>query len=50
WDDVACNVCGRQDGEERMILCDECDCGFHLECLRPKLAEIPRGRWVCWGC
>jgi len=50
WDDVACNVCRRRDGEERMILCDECDGGFHLECLQPKLEEIPKGRWLCLVC
>ena len=51
FDDVTyCEVCGRDDGEERMLLCDGCDHGYHLECLTPQLNEIPIGVWYCSVC
>ena len=50
-DDVTnCEVCGRHDREDRMLLCDGCDKGFHCECLRPRIHEIPEGLWFCDAC
>jgi hypothetical protein len=31
-----------------MLLCDQCNRGFHLECL--KLKAIPAGQWFCSAC
>ena len=36
--------------DEGMLLCDGCDGGYHLFCLRPKLASIPDGSWFCTDC
>ena len=36
--------------DEGMLLCDGCDGGYHLSCLRPKLASIPDGAWFCTDC
>ena len=33
-----------------MLLCDECDRGHHLYCLKPKLKSIPKGNWYCSDC
>ncbi len=33
-----------------MLLCDGCDRGFHMFCLRPQLKSIPRGDWYCPAC
>eukprot|EP01052_Picozoa_sp_SAG31_P024778 SAG31_NODE_2131_length_6375_cov_5.937540_2_plen_81_part_00 len=33
-----------------MLLCDGCDCGYHIYCLRPKMETIPRGKWFCTAC
>lgn len=33
-----------------MLLCDECDKGWHTYCLTPPLTEIPDGCWVCPQC
>ena len=33
-----------------MLLCDECDKGYHLECLNPVLDDIPIGVWYCIEC
>ncbi len=46
-DSGSCRVCRRSHAEDEMILCDFCDKGFHIFCLKPKLARIPRGDWYC---
>lgn len=33
-----------------MLLCDECDAGYHMYCLKPKLAAVPKGHWFCDLC
>lgn len=33
-----------------MILCDHCDCGYHLDCLTPPLHAVPEGEWSCARC
>ena len=33
-----------------MLLCDGCDHGYHMYCLRPPLADIPEGDWFCYDC
>lgn len=33
-----------------MLVCDECDLGYHMYCLNPPLNVIPRGRWRCVRC
>jgi len=60
-DPTYCAVCGRCDREDRLLLCDGCDAGYHLDCLTPPLTDVPvdewfcprcaprRGRIVCWG-
>lgn len=37
YDKVKCTTCKRSDSEDLMLLCDECDAGYHTFCLRPKL-------------
>ena len=36
--------------EEEMLLCDGCDRGFHMSCLKPALKRIPQGDWYCKDC
>ena len=35
-----------------LLLCDgpECGAAWHLHCLRPKLAVVPVGDWLCPTC
>ena len=47
---VRCVTCDLGDDEQKMILCDGCDAGHHLYCLRPKLSQVPRGKWFCPAC
>lgn len=33
-----------------MLLCDGCDLGCHIACMRPALPAVPAGDWLCWHC
>jgi hypothetical protein len=47
-DDIACEICASTEDEVTMVLCDCCDCGYHVGCLTPALAEIPKSQtWFC---
>ena len=47
--DTACLGCGTQDSPETMLICEQCQQGFHLGCFG--LATIPEeDEWECWGC
>ncbi|XP_022105700.1 protein SCAF11-like isoform X2 [Acanthaster planci] len=49
-DATYCEVCGRCDREDRLLLCDGCDAGYHCECLDPPLVHIPIEEWYCPEC
>nr|XP_023012736.1 serine/arginine repetitive matrix protein 2 isoform X1 [Leptinotarsa decemlineata] len=49
-DPTFCEICGSYENEDRMLLCDGCDLGFHLYCLTPPLEEVPTGQWFCNEC
>ncbi|XP_014669253.1 PREDICTED: PHD and RING finger domain-containing protein 1-like [Priapulus caudatus] len=49
-DPTYCELCGRCDREDRLLLCDGCDLGYHLECLDPPLATVPLDEWFCGDC
>jgi hypothetical protein len=34
----------------QIILCDKCDKGWHMFCLKPKMKKIPKGDWICPAC
>jgi hypothetical protein len=48
--DFACMRCRKSSGAARMLLCDGCGEGWHLECLSPLLFEVPDGDWFCGRC
>ncbi|KAJ7563466.1 hypothetical protein O6H91_03G111400 [Diphasiastrum complanatum] len=50
YDDIACEQCGNVDGEKEMLLCDECNRGFHMYCLCPIMVMVPKGDWFCPDC
>ena len=33
-----------------MLLCDGCDRGHHMYCLKPPIKAIPEGDWFCHDC
>ncbi|XP_006893404.1 PREDICTED: PHD and RING finger domain-containing protein 1 [Elephantulus edwardii] len=49
-DPTFCEVCGHSDREDRLLLCDRCDAGYHMECLDPPLQEVPVDEWFCPEC
>ncbi|XP_057492369.1 probable Histone-lysine N-methyltransferase ATXR5 [Actinidia eriantha] len=47
---AVCKRCGSGDRDEELLLCDRCDGGFHMLCLRPIVVRIPIGSWYCPTC
>eukprot|EP01047_Picozoa_sp_COSAG01_P016172 COSAG01_NODE_822_length_13306_cov_4.866132_13_plen_1123_part_00 len=46
---MRCSIC--EDGtDDNLVVCDVCDRGFHLECIRPAISQVPEGSWVCADC
>ncbi|XP_070611739.1 bromodomain adjacent to zinc finger domain protein 1A isoform X2 [Erythrolamprus reginae] len=45
-----CKMCRRKGDAESMVLCDSCDRGYHIYCIRPKLKAVPDGDWFCPEC
>ena len=35
-----CEVCGSGDDNDTILLCDKCNCGFHMRCLSPPLSQV----------
>lgn len=50
YGNVSCEQCGSGDREDELLLCDKCDKGFHMKCLRPIVARVPIGSWLCPEC
>ena len=41
----------RQPGDDnKMLVCDTCDKGYHTFCLRPVMTTIPKNGWKCKVC
>ncbi|XP_057373680.1 bromodomain adjacent to zinc finger domain protein 2B-like [Daphnia carinata] len=45
-----CIVCGKPGNKTISALCDQCPKAYHIECLQPPLAKVPRGKWLCVLC
>jgi hypothetical protein len=39
--DILCEICKLGTNDEKLLLCDACDQGFHIYCLKPPLKRIP---------
>lgn len=49
YQDILCEICSSGSNENSMLLCDACDCGFHIYCLN--LRRIPDlEHWFCSFC
>lgn len=48
--DLPCEVCRFPDNEAEMLLCDLCNTGWHMGCLKPALTKVPEGDWYCPRC
>ncbi|KAK0551792.1 hypothetical protein OC844_006522 [Tilletia horrida] len=45
-----CEICLRGDNGTSMLLCDDCNRGYHMFCLDPPLTTIPKSQWFCPPC
>lgn len=45
-----CRLCRKKGDADTMLLCDNCDRGHHIYCLRPILKIKPEGEWFCIEC
>jgi hypothetical protein len=46
-----CQICSSVDDPlDSLLLCDQCDTPWHMECLKPPLITIPDGDWFCPDC
>ncbi|CAK1547497.1 unnamed protein product [Leptosia nina] len=47
---ASCKLCRRRTDPDNMLLCDGCNKGHHLYCLKPQLTKVPDGDWFCDQC
>ncbi|XP_047512305.1 bromodomain adjacent to zinc finger domain protein 1A isoform X6 [Pieris napi] len=53
---ASCKLCRRRTDPDNMLLCDGCNKGHHLYCLKPQLTsglsyqKVPDGDWFCEQC
>lgn len=46
-----CEICSGGMHEELLLICDQCDKGFHTYCLTPPLDSVPTSeQWFCPQC
>lgn len=45
-----CRICRRKCDPDKILLCDQCDRGHHMYCLKPPLKHVPQGEWFCPDC
>eukprot|EP00300_Choanocystis_sp_HF-7_P001555 c11254_g1_i2.p1 GENE.c11254_g1_i2~~c11254_g1_i2.p1 ORF type:complete len:445 (+),score=75.54 c11254_g1_i2:1-1335(+) len=45
--DSLCFVCNEGG---RLLCCDDCPRAFHLDCVRPRVDQVPEGEWCCAVC
>ncbi|TKY73854.1 Histone-lysine N-methyltransferase ATXR5 [Spatholobus suberectus] len=50
YSDLGCEQCGSGEVPEELLLCDKCDRGFHMKCVRPIVVRVPIGSWLCPKC
>ncbi|XP_063837600.1 E3 ubiquitin-protein ligase UHRF1-like [Ostrinia nubilalis] len=48
--DCGCYLCSGKEFPEKIVLCDECNNGYHMNCLSPPLKELPEEDWYCPSC
>ncbi|XP_010619933.1 lysine-specific demethylase 5D isoform X2 [Fukomys damarensis] len=49
-DSFICRICSRRDEDDKLLFCDGCNDNYHIFCLLPPVAEIPKGIWKCPKC
>ena len=47
---IVCEVCHMDVDEHLVLICDNCDRGYHMYCVRPVIVSVPEGDWLCSEC
>jgi len=47
-DNICCELCEKDVDENLLLLCDNCDKGFHTYCIN--LVDVPNTNWYCAKC
>lgn len=50
YEEVVCEQCGSGERPDELLLCDECNKGFHMLCLSPIVVRVPMKLWHCPHC
>ena len=57
WECLDCKMCvlcsvrdKAASTSNKLLICDACDKGYHMDCLEPPLFDMPRGKWFCHVC
>ncbi len=50
FESIKCQICKSGEEDHYLLICDDCDRGFHTYCLRPVVVNIPREDWSCPEC
>ncbi|KAI8599080.1 chromatin remodelling complex Rsc7/Swp82 subunit-domain-containing protein [Dissophora ornata] len=45
-----CVVCMDAGDEASLLICDDCDRGWHMSCCDPAIKEVPKEDWLCSYC
>lgn len=40
-----CQFCQSGENEDKLLLCDGCDRGYHTYCFKPQMTSVPEGDW-----
>ncbi|RAL62905.1 hypothetical protein DID88_004746 [Monilinia fructigena] len=45
-----CETCGKGDDVDKILICESCDYGHHMQCLDPPVTHKPDFDWHCPRC
>ncbi|KAJ7056588.1 hypothetical protein C8F01DRAFT_1154218 [Mycena amicta] len=45
-----CEICHEKGDDAKVLFCDACDRGWHMDCLEPAVESTPKDDWFCPMC